>query len=318
MKHLLLIGLLGLGLLLALSVGATGAVPFVGDNPLNDLILFEIRLPRALAAALVGLALGGAGAVMQCITRNPLAGPGLFGLNGGSTLAVLLLLVNVPHASLPLLALVSLAGAAVATFLVLGLARLLPAGMSALGLTVCGAALAALFQAGAAAVVVATQMLNDMLYWTVGGIGTVDGSAVWLLLAGVGLAALLIVPLTPALTTLLLDDETATGLGQRVRRVRAVAAVAVVLAAGSATAVAGPVAFVGLLAPHAARPFFGHDQRRLIPAAALIGAIAVVLADVLARVVRPPSEVPLGVFISLVGAPLLALVVLRHRREAWG
>jgi iron complex transport system permease protein len=157
-------------------------------------------------------------------------------------------------------------------------------------------------------------MQSDMLFWTVGGLGRADWPAVAMLAAGVVPAGIAAAALAPSLTVLLLGDDAAAGLGQRVVRVRRLAVAVIVLAAGAATAVAGPVAFVGLMAPHAARALLGHDQRLVLPAAALVGAGAVLAADVVGRVAAPPAEVPLGVFASLVGAPLLVALVAQRRR----
>lgn len=305
--------------LFALFVGATERAPgavvgalWGGADPETRLVVQHVRMPRALAAALVGGALGGAGAIMQVITRNPLAGPGIMGLNGGSALAVLGIMIAFPYAGLPLLALGSLGGSAVAAGLVTLVARALGAALTPLGLTLCGAAIAAFFGAIAGAIVIAANMQNDMLYWTVGGLGTLDWGAVGFLAAGVLPAGALAVHLTPALTLLLLGDETAVGLGQPIRRVRLLGIAVVVLSAGLATAVAGPVAFVGLMAPHASRALFGHDQRWTVPGAALVGAAAVQVADIIGRVASAPGEIPLGVFLGLVGAPLLVWLVGRR------
>lgn len=320
----LLGGLLVGATLLALLVGPTDhtlaaalhALWTPADDPTLAVVLYDVRLPRAIAAALVGAALGAGGAIMQVVTRNPLAGPGIMGLNGGGALAVLAILLVDPRASLITLALGSLGGAALAAITVLAIARSLRGGMSPLSLTLCGAALAALFGSVAGALVIASGMINDMLYWTTGGLGTVGWDAIGLLVGGLTPMILLIGPHLAALTVLLLGDDAAIGLGQRVRRLRIRGIVAVVIGAGIATAVAGPVGFVGLMAPHAARALFGHDQRRVVPVAGLIGAVAVQIADVIGRVATPPSEVPLGVFLSLVGAPLLVLLLARRRALA--
>lgn len=313
-----LMALAAAALLGALFVGATARAPAAviaallgGGDPETALVVLDVRLPRAVAALLVGGALGGAGAVMQVVTRNPLAGPGIMGLNGGAALAVLTIMMLRPHASLPLLATGSLLGSAAAAGVVMLIARTLRAGLTPLGLTLCGAAVAALFGAVSGAVVIGANMQNDMLYWTVGGLGTLDWGAVGFLAAGVVPAAALTMALTPALTLLLLGDEAAIGLGQPIRRVRVLGIAAVVIGAGLATAVAGPVAFVGLMAPHGARALFGHDQRWTVPAAALIGGTAVQAADIIGRAAAAPSEIPLGVFLGLCGAPLLVWLVSR-------
>lgn len=321
-----------LAALLAIAAGVTLGAVFVGatDQAPGEvfaaltggggadarLVVLDIRLPRALAAVLVGGALGGAGAIMQVITRNPLAGPGIMGLNGGGALAVLAIMIATPHASLLTLALGSLAGSALAALLVAAIARSLKAGMTPLGLTLIGAAVAALFGAVAGATVIACRMQNDMLYWTVGGLGTLDWSAVGLLAAGVLPAGVVAMALTPALTVLLLGAESARSLGDDVDRVRLLGIAVVVIAAGLSTAVAGPVAFVGLMAPHGARALFGHDQRLVVPAAALLGAAAVQVADVIGRVANPPGEIPMGVFLGLVGAPVLVWLVSTRRLAA--
>lgn len=305
---------------LAVFVGATdhgaGAVVDAllgGGGEDTRLVVLDVRLPRAVAALLVGGALGGAGAVMQVITRNPIAGPGIMGLNGGGSLAVLVIMVTLPGAGLGVLALGSLAGSAVAASLVIVIARSLRAGMTPLGLTLVGAAVAALLGAVSGAIVIASNMQNDMLYWTVGGLGTLDWPAVGLLAAGTLPVGALTLGLTPALTGLLLGDDSAAALGLRIARVRVLSIGAVVVAAGLSTAIAGPVAFVGLMAPHAARAIFGHDQRWVVPAAAIVGGAAVQAADVIGRWVIAPGEIPMGVFLGLCGAPLMVWLVAGRR-----
>ena len=306
--------------LMALLIGATeiepqaawGALWGAGD-PQSVAVIQAVRLPRAVAALLVGIALGGGGAVMQVITLNPLAGPGIMGLNGGGALAVLALMIAAPGAGLVQMALASLGGAALSAIMVLAVARRLRGGMSPLGLTLVGAALAMLQGAVASGIVLAKAMQNDMLYWTVGGLGTVGWSAVWLLIVAVGVGGVIAVAIAPALTVMLLGDDVATALGPRIQQIRALGIAAVVIGAGGASAVAGPVAFVGLMAPHGARSWLGHDQRLVIPGAALLGGAAVLIADTVGRVASPPSEIPLGVFLSLIGAPLLVGLMVRSR-----
>lgn len=281
------------------------------------LVARDIRLPRALIALLVGAALSAAGAVMQGVTRNPLAGPSIMGLSGGAALATLIVMIVAPAAGHALQIAASFAGAAVGCLLVLAVASLSPGGFSPTRLTLAGVITSALFSAITQGLLIAHAMAERMLRWTAGGITTVTWAEVVAVAPCIAIGLLGVLALAPAITVLGLGDDVATGLGQRATPVHIAATLFVLLLAGAAVAVAGPIAFVGLMVPHLCRLVVGSDASRLIPLSILVGAAATGLADLAARtVLGGGGELPLGVLTAVIGAPCFLWLV--HRQSADG
>lgn len=308
---------------IALAVGAVPLRPaavvaaLLGDGDgLSVAIVREARLPRVLAALMVGAALGTAGGVMQALTRNPLAGPGLMGLNGGASAAVALAVVWRPDLRLDALGAIAVAGAGLGAAAVWATAAAIPLGTTPQRLALIGAVVAGILGSATAAVVVASGMQSDLLYWMVGGLGTMGWREVGQLAPPLVLGLVLAWGAAPALAVAALGSETASGLGLHIGRTRIVATLAVLALAGAANAAAGPVGFVGLIGPHLARPLVGADDRHAIPAAGLVGAVLVALADAAGRWVRPPTELPLGLFTALIGGGLLIALARSRRVEA--
>lgn len=286
-----------------------------GDADARFTVL-QLRLPRTAVAVAVGAALGAAGAVLQATARNPLAEPGLLGVNAGASFAVVLAIVLGASAA-TVGPYVAVLGAAAGCLLALGAARLRGAGDDPVRLVLAGAAFSGLVGAASSVLLLVDQRAADEIrFWTVGSVagrGTEEFLAVLPVLAA-GLAAAAAVG--PALSALALGDDVATGLGHRPRRVRAVAVSSVALLVGGATAVAGPIAFVGLVVPFAARALVGPGLRRLLAVSVLLGPAVVLLADVVSRLVVRPYEMPLGVMTALFGAPVLVAVVRSSRMPA--
>lgn len=286
-------------------------------DPTRDahLVARGIRLPRALLALLVGGSLAASGAMMQGVTRNPLAGPSLMGLSGGASLATLVALVSIPHLTYTGSIFASLIGAAVGYGAVLAVAALSPGGFSPTRLTLAGAATAALFSAVSQGLLITFDMADKMLYWTAGGITNATWEQVATVLPFLAVGAVAALGLAPAVTILNLGREAATGLGQNTIAVRIGATASVLLLAGGAAAVAGPVAFVGLMVPHVCRLLVGPDYRRVVPLSMLVGAAMTGLADVGARAILGDGELPLGVVTALIGAPCFVGLIRGHRRR---
>jgi iron complex transport system permease protein len=272
------------------------------------------RVDRTLLGLAVGAALALAGAVLQGLTRNPLADPGILGINAGASFAMVVGLSVFGVSDLRDFLWIAFLGAAVAAVLVHAVASLGRGGATPIKLAIAGAALTAAVTSWTTGVLlVDRQTMETFRYWQV---GTVGGRDLEVLLTGAPfLLAGAVLALTGArlLDTLALGDDLARGLGRRTAVDRVVLGVAVVLLAGTSTALAGPVAFVGLVVPHAVRSVVGSGHARLLPLAALGGAALVVLADTVGRVVLPPAEVQVGVMAAVVGVPGFLLLVRRGR-----
>lgn len=324
-RYALLLGLLvGCGLLFLSLMGSirfgaaeigTGEVlrAFTDyDGSDEDLIIRTLRVPRALIAALVGASLGVAGTIMQGLTRNPLAEPGILGINAGAALAVVGAVFLFGASSLTTYALFAFLGAGAAAVVVYSLGSLGRGGMTPMKVTVAGAALAALLSSLTTAILILNQRtLDEIRFWLAGSVAGRDLTLLVQVLPYVSVGLLLALALSRQITTLMLGEDVATGLGQRTAWVKALAAVAVVLLAGSAVAIAGPIGFVGLVIPHIVRFFVGVDYRWIMPYSVLFGAILLVSADIAARVVVRPQELPVGIMTALVGAPFFIWLARR-------
>jgi len=285
-------------------------------DPLDDahLLLMNRRLPRAALAVLVGAALGAAGVVMQSLTRNPIAEPGLLGVNAGAAVAVAIA-IAVAGVVAPIAyfgaALLGAAAAGALVMLLGGVRR----GSDPVRLVLAGAALSVVLGALAQIVIVNGDDIVFDRYraWAVGSLAgrDVDVLAPTALLVGIGVVLALL--LSRALDAAALGPDVARALGARPAFVWTVAGLAVVVLAGGATAAGGPIAFVGLTAPHIARTLVGSDHHRMLPTAMALGAALVLTADVLGRVVAPPGEVGVGIMVALLGGPFFVALVRRRR-----
>ncbi|WP_169337922.1 FecCD family ABC transporter permease [Propionicicella superfundia] len=325
----------GIGLAVAVAVVATGvAVSLaVGSNPIPPARVWEVlvspdgsfeaivvqqhRLPRTLLLLVVGAALGVAGALMQSLTRNPLADPGLLGINAGASLAVVTAVAAAGAVGIAVYLWFAFAGAAlaaIAVYLLGGSARTSPTPER---LALAGVAISMTISSLVQTVILADQnAFNEFRYWVA---GSVEGrgfdillTVCWFIAAGLMLA----LALAPALNALALGETTGRALGVNVRRTRALAVVAITLLAGAATAAAGPIMFIGLGVPYLARSVCGPDQRWVLPFTMISAPAVVLAADVVARIVLAPAEVPVGVLAALMGGPVFVLIVRRRRIEA--
>ena len=307
----------------SLAVGARSIPPDVvwtalvspSDAPPADAAVVASRIPRTLTGLLVGAGLAVAGAAMQGMTRNPLADPGLLGLNAGAAAAVVLGIHLLGVGSVLAMAGLAFFGAALATAVVYAIAALGSAGPTPIRLALAGAATTAGLSAITSAVLLLNQQaLEQFRFWQVGVLGARDLSDIALLAPAMGLGILALLLLSPVLNALALGDDAATGLGIAVGRSRLVLAAAVVLLAGSAVSLAGPIGFLGLLVPHAARLVVGGDYPRIMLLCLFGGPTLLLVADVIGRIVLPPAEVQAGVMTALLGVPVF-IALVRRRRE---
>jgi iron complex transport system permease protein len=290
----------------------------VAYNPENTshLIIQSLRLPRAVTAALVGAALAVAGAMMQGLTRNPLADPGLLGIEAGAAFAVVAAVFFLHIGSLSAYAIFAFAGGGVAAVTVYALGSAGHGGPTPLKLTIAGAAISALLASLTTAILLFDQRaLEEVRFWLVGSVAGRDFGLIRQALPYFAVGLVMAVALGRQITTLNLGDDVAKGLGQNMLWIKALCAIAVVLLAGVSVALAGPIGFVGLVIPHVVRFFVGMDYRWLLSYAMLAGSIFLVLSDVAGRVITRPSELAVGVMTALIGGPVfIALVRWKVKR----
>jgi iron complex transport system permease protein len=320
----LLVLALALSILIAACVGHDWATPAdlfratAGAADLRSRLLVEWRIPRVLAAALVGALLGLGGTVFQGVFRNPLAEPYLLGSAGGAALgATVALLVPLAAPQSFVLPVLAFAGAWGATMLVIGISRVAGA-VDAAGMLLAGVAVAAILGALRSFLMLAlsdeTVSLQIVLSWVLGGVQTPSWPVLGLLVVISAACLALTMMLAGRLDVLGLGETMATAFGLNVHRFIALAVLAGSVVVAAAVAFGGLVAFVGLASPHIARWLVGPLHRPLLPASALVGAVVVTLADAIARAALPPAEIPLGLVTAVAGGPFFILLLARRLR----
>ena len=336
-------GLLGLfGLMLALLVlsllvgtvnipfgplltGLTGGERYA-DYDMHAYILSNVRAPRTLLCLLTGVALGVSGCVMQGMLRNPLASPFTLGVSGGAGFGAALAMVLGVGLIGPQFAKQGLSMVAVNAFvfggLAMGLVLLVGRRVSQdrTVLILLGTAINSLFSAGLAVLkyVSNAEVLKNLDLWLMGGFWSANWAAIWTLLPVVVVATGLMLWRAWEFNALNAGEEVAATLGVNVARTRTLALVSMTLVASVTIAFSGIIGFVGLVAPHVARTLFGVDHRYLIPASCASGAALLLAADLLARTVAPPREIPVGIITAIVGVPFFIWILTGRRRSAWG
>ncbi|MBC9735030.1 iron ABC transporter permease [Nocardioides sp. zg-578] len=289
--------------------------PVAGNN--DHLVVRDLRVPRTLIGLVGGAALGAAGALMQGVTRNPIADPGLLGINSGASLAVIVAIAGLGVTSTSGYLWFAFAGAAVAAVVVYGAASLGWEGVTPVKLALVGAAFTATCTSViTVALLTDTRTLGEFRFWQVGSLANrpLDVLVTVLPFVLVGLA--LALAAGRVLNALALGDDVARGLGQDVVRGRLLVVAAVVLLCGSAVSLAGPIAFVGLVVPHVARAVVGPDYRWIVALSMLIGPVLLLAADIAGRLVVRPSELEAGLVVAVLGAPVLIALVRRSRAVA--
>jgi len=272
------------------------------------------RIPRTVLAVIAGAALGMSGAVMQGVTRNPLADPGILGVNIGASLAVVIGIAYFGLSAASSTIWVAIVGAAVTALFVYTVGSLGRGGATPLKLALAGAATSAALASFISAVVLPRNDIADSVRsWQIGGVGGGSFTSVQQVLPFLVVGFLVCLLSSRGLNSLALGDELAAGLGERVAIARGSAALGAVVLCGAVTAVTGPIAFVGLVVPHACRLLIGIDHRWLLPFSAVLGAALLTAADVVGRIAARPSEVDVGIITALVGAPFFIYIVRRQK-----
>ncbi|MBU8829757.1 iron chelate uptake ABC transporter family permease subunit [Mycolicibacterium goodii] len=285
---------------------------FDGSN--EHQIVRDLRIPRTAAGLLVGAALGASGALIQALTRNPLADPGLLGVNAGAALSVAIGIAVFGVGSVSGYLWFAFAGALVATLGVYGIGAAATGAVDPVRLTLAGVAMGAvLMGVTSALMLLQPRTFDHMRGWNAGTLAARGPDVLLPTAPFVALGLTLALVAARSLNGIALGDDLAASLGVSVHRTRAVVIVAVTFLAGTATAIAGPIAFVGLMIPHIARWIVGPDQRWILAYTIVLAPILLLLADGIGRVATSPGEVPVGIVTAFVGAPVLILLI-RNRR----
>jgi iron complex transport system permease protein len=307
-------------MVLSIAVGSNAiGMPTVYDalfhntGTVNETVVTQLRVPRTLLGLAVGAALGVGGALMQALTRNPLADPGLLGVNAGASAGIVLAIGALDITSPTGYVWFGLLGAAAMSVAVYVLGSSGGGGASPVRLALAGAAVTAVLTAAIKGALLLDPLAFDQFrFWDVGALAgrtyPVFDQIVPFIVVGLVIAMALARPLN----ALALGEEGGRALGVRVGRSRVLTMVAVTLLCGAATAAAGPIVFVGLAVPHIARALTGPDQRRVLPLSAVIGAILLLAADIVGRVVVEPGELEVGIVTAFVGAPVFIALVRRR------
>jgi iron complex transport system permease protein len=321
-----LLGVLVIAVVLSLAVGARALSPADVWHALTGtpgagrrlteirLIVETVRVPRTVLGIVAGTALGVGGALIQGFTRNPIADTGLLGVNSGASFAVVVAIAVFGLGNPFQYVWFGFAGAAVAGVVVFGLASIGRGTGNPLTLALAGQGVTVFLAAMTTAVALSDQAaLNALRFWNAGSLAGVGFDVIWPVTAFIGVGLVLALITLPSLNLLNLGDDVARGLGVNIALSRTVGITAITLLAGAATAACGPVAFLGLMVAHVARYLTGPDYRWLVPYAGLLGAVVLLLCDIIGRLVVRPGELDAGVLVALLGAPFFAVLVRRGK-----
>ncbi|WP_314001987.1 iron ABC transporter permease [uncultured Paenibacillus sp.] len=297
------------------SLSTILAAVFAFDGSKEHLIIQTIRIPRAFVTAFVGANLAVAGALMQAITRNPLASPGVLGVNAGAAFVVVLLSVILPGMSGIVSLAAAFAGGAAAASVVYFINAHVKGGSVEVKMALTGVAVQALLASLTQSLLIFNDQKTEMvLFWLAGSAAGMDWTDVKLLLPWSIAGLIAACCLGRSASVIGLGEETARGLGQRTAVARGLCALMVVVLAGVSVSIAGPIGFVGLIVPHIARYLVGVDYRVVIPVSAIFGSVLLVLADIASRFVSFPYETPVGVVTALIGTPYFIYLARRKRK----
>jgi iron complex transport system permease protein len=272
-------------------------------------IIKEIRLPREIAAIFVGAALAVSGAIMQGMTKNPLADPGLLGLTAGANAALAVTIAFIPSTNYFGIMIACFIGAAVGAIMVFGIGAMKKGGFSPFRIVLAGAAVSAFLYAIAEGIGIFFKISKDVSMWTAGGMIGTSWSQLQVIIPFIIIGILISLFLSKQLTILSLNEEVAVGLGQKTTQVKTLLFIVIILLAGASVALVGNMAFIGLMIPHIVRGFVGTDYRFILPMSAIIGATFMLLADTLGRTINAPYETPVAAIVAMMGLPFFLFIV---------
>lgn len=314
--------LLVIAMVLSISVGVTdidfktvweSVFAFLPEST-NHQVIRELRLPRALAAALVGASLAVSGAIMQGLTRNPLASPSIMGVTHGAAFALILAIIFFPAISNIGMTFAAFIGAGLGVILVFAVGSFSKGGLTPAKLALAGVAIGGMLSSLSSAISLHFQVAKQMSFWYAGGLTATDWLSVKILLVAGAVGLTLALFISRSVTILSLGDEVSKGLGQNTFFVKALGVVVVFILTGAAVSMAGTVGFIGLVIPHVARYFVGTDYRLIIPVSAVFGSLLLVISDIGARLVNAPFETPVGAITACIGVPFFLYLARNEGR----
>ncbi|MFB7139021.1 FecCD family ABC transporter permease [Gottfriedia sp. NPDC056225] len=288
---------------------------FTNLNNQQISIIRELRLPREVAAIFVGAALAVAGAIMQGMTRNPLADPGLLGLTAGANAALAITMAFLPNVNYFGIMVACFIGAAVGSLIVFGIASVKKGGFSPFRIVLAGAAVTGFLTAISEGVGIYFKISQNISMWTSGGLVGTSWGQVKSIAPFIIVGIIVTIFLARQLTILSLNEEVAIGLGQNTTRIKIILFIVIILLAGAAVALVGNMAFLGLMVPHIVRGFVGTDYRSIIPMSAIFGATFLLLADTLGRTINIPYETPVAAIVAMIGLPFFLMIVHKGGKE---
>jgi iron complex transport system permease protein len=314
--------LLVIAMVLSVSVGVTDidfktvweSVFAFAPESTNHQVIRELRLPRALAAALVGAFLAVSGTIMQGLTRNPLASPSIMGVTHGAAFALILAIVFFPAISNIGMTLAAFIGAGLGVILVFAVGSFSKGGLTPAKLALAGVAIGGMLSSLSSAISLHFQVAKQMSFWYAGGLTATDWLSVEILLVAGAIGLTLALLISRSVTILSLGDEVSKGLGQNTLVVKALGVIVVFILTGAAVSMAGTVGFIGLVIPHVTRFFVGTDYRLIIPVSAVFGSLLLVISDIGARLVNAPFETPVGAITACIGVPFFLYLARREGR----
>jgi iron complex transport system permease protein len=286
---------------------------FTNYNGTNEHIIIQsVRLPRALIAAAVGASLAISGTLMQTLTKNPLASPGIFGINAGASFVIVAAVTLFSVNSLQAFSGLAFLGAAIASISVYGIGSFGREGLTPMKLTLAGAAIAAMFASFTQGLLVIDEAaLEQVLFWLAGSVQGRKLETLMNVLPYLGIGWIASMLIAGKMNILSMGEDVAKGLGLKTGLLKITVGVIVILLAGGAVSVAGPIGFVGIVIPHITRSIIGIDHRWVIPLSGVLGAILLLASDIAARYVLMPSEVPVGVMTAIIGTPFFIYIARR-------
>lgn len=282
------------------------------ENSLH-VIIMTLRMPRIITGVLVGAAFAVSGAIMQGMTRNPMASPSLLGINAGAGFGLAVAMVVGADASYNMVIAFSFLGAALASAIIYGISSIHKGSTAPMRLALAGAAITSLFSAFSQALAVTFKISQELTFWNAGGVSGVRWEQVKFVFPWIMAGLLFSLTIAKSITILSLGDEISTNLGEKTKIAKLKGSIIVLVLTGASVSAVGPVGFVGLIIPHAARYFMGTDYKWVIPYSMILGALLIVIADMAARMVNPPFETPLGAITAVIGVPFFLYLATRDK-----